>query len=148
VRLKCSQHDPSANECSVPSSAGQRPSQQQETPSACGRRRVHGLRGGNNVGSSTLTRTAMRSEKIREGMASAPILTMRWWVSALAWSHGSCRSPMVQTGESFLECFRNNLLGIGIDPRPYGTHSFRRGGCQYLAVVLRWPLRQICTWGG
>ncbi|KAG1873454.1 hypothetical protein C8R48DRAFT_455825 [Suillus tomentosus] len=52
------------------------------------------------------------------------------------------------TADSFLECFRNNLLDIGIDPRPYGTHSFRRGGCQYLAMVLRWPLRQICTWGG
>lgn len=55
---------------------------------------------------------------------------------------------LAQTADSFLECFRNNLLDIGIDPRPYGTHSFRRGGCQYLAVVLRWPLRQICTWGG
>ncbi|KAG1871447.1 hypothetical protein F4604DRAFT_2014217 [Suillus subluteus] len=52
------------------------------------------------------------------------------------------------TADSFLECFRNNLLDIGIDPRPYGTHSFRRRGCQYLAMVLRWPLRQICTWGG
>ena len=30
----------------------------------------------------------------------------------------------------------------------YGTHSFRRGGCQYLAMELRWPLRHICTWGG
>ncbi|KAG1896031.1 uncharacterized protein F5891DRAFT_1130407 [Suillus fuscotomentosus] len=28
------------------------------------------------------------------------------------------------------------------------THSFRRGGCQYLAMVLWWPLCQICTWGG
>lgn len=47
-----------------------------------------------------------------------------------------------------MECFRNNLLDIGIDPRAYGTHSFRRGGCQYLAIVLRWPLRNICMWGG
>ncbi|KAG2126074.1 hypothetical protein BD769DRAFT_1668508 [Suillus cothurnatus] len=52
------------------------------------------------------------------------------------------------SSESFLECFRNNLLDIGVDPRPYGTHSFRRGGCQYLAMVLRWPFRNICTWGG
>ncbi|KAG0694256.1 hypothetical protein DFH29DRAFT_985313 [Suillus ampliporus] len=52
------------------------------------------------------------------------------------------------TADSFLECFRNNLLDIGIDPRPYGTHSFHCGGCQYLAMVLRWPLCQICTWGG
>ncbi|PIL25798.1 hypothetical protein GSI_11548 [Ganoderma sinense ZZ0214-1] len=40
------------------------------------------------------------------------------------------------TSESFLECFRNNLLDVDIDPWPYGTHSFRRGGCQYLAMVL------------
>ncbi|KAG2152453.1 hypothetical protein BD769DRAFT_1624030 [Suillus cothurnatus] len=52
------------------------------------------------------------------------------------------------SSESFLECFQNNLLDIGVDPRPYGTHSFRRGGCQYLAMVLRWPFRNICTWGG
>jgi hypothetical protein len=54
----------------------------------------------------------------------------------------------LQRSESFLECFRKNLCDIGIDPRPYGTHSFRRGGCQYLAMVLRWPFRNICTWGG
>ncbi|KAJ7252839.1 hypothetical protein C8J57DRAFT_1437368 [Mycena rebaudengoi] len=50
--------------------------------------------------------------------------------------------------DSFMEYFRNNLLDVGIDPRPYGTHSFRRGGCQYLAMVLRWPFRNICSWGG
>ncbi|KAG1895842.1 DNA breaking-rejoining enzyme [Suillus fuscotomentosus] len=44
-------------------------------------------------------------------------------------------TPM--TSEQFLELFRNNLLDIGIDPAPYGTHSFRRGGCQ-----------KICEWGG
>jgi hypothetical protein len=44
--------------------------------------------------------------------------------------------------------FRNNLLDVGIDPIPYGTHSFRRGGCQWMSVQLRWPLRRICEWGG
>ena len=58
--------------------------------------------------------------------------------------HLECAGPY----EAFLECFRNNLLDVGIDPRPYGTHSFRRGGCQYLAMVLRWPIRNTCTWGG
>ncbi|KAJ7931806.1 hypothetical protein B0H13DRAFT_1461056, partial [Mycena leptocephala] len=51
----------------------------------------------------------------------------------------------------FLRIFHqlsNNLLDVGVDPRPYGTHSFRRGGCQYLAMVLRWPYRNICSWGG
>ncbi|KAJ3753267.1 DNA breaking-rejoining enzyme, partial [Lentinula raphanica] len=52
------------------------------------------------------------------------------------------------TSEYFLEMFRNNLLDIGVDYLPYGTHSFRRGGCQWLSVERRWPLRQICEWGG
>jgi hypothetical protein len=53
-----------------------------------------------------------------------------------------------QTSEKFLELFRNNLLDINVDPYPYGTHSFRRGGCQYLASDRRWSLRTICEWGG
>ena len=53
-----------------------------------------------------------------------------------------------QTSEQFLEMFRNNLLDIAIDPSPYGTHSFRRGGCQYLASYRCWSLRAICEWGG
>jgi len=52
------------------------------------------------------------------------------------------------TSQQFLEVFRNNLIDVGIDPAPYGTHSFRRGGCQYLAADRRWPLRRICDWGG
>ncbi|KAJ3851354.1 hypothetical protein EV368DRAFT_74631 [Lentinula lateritia] len=52
------------------------------------------------------------------------------------------------TSEQFLEMFRNNLLDIGVDFVPYGTHSFRRGGCQWLSIERRWPLRQICEWGG
>ncbi|KIJ11023.1 hypothetical protein PAXINDRAFT_85166, partial [Paxillus involutus ATCC 200175] len=60
----------------------------------------------------------------------------------------SVNSTDGMTSSSFLECFRNNLLDIGVDPRPYGTHSFRRGGCQYLHKVLKWSFRQICCWGG
>ncbi|KAG1745636.1 DNA breaking-rejoining enzyme [Suillus lakei] len=41
-------------------------------------------------------------------------------------------SPM--SSEQFLELFHNNLLDISIDPAPYGTHLFRRGGCQYLHI--------------
>lgn len=52
------------------------------------------------------------------------------------------------TSEYFLEMFRNNLLDINVDPTDYGTHSFRRGGCQWLSVHLRWGIRQICEWGG
>ncbi|KAJ6561735.1 DNA breaking-rejoining enzyme, partial [Mycena capillaripes] len=50
--------------------------------------------------------------------------------------------------EKFLEMFRNNLLDIKLDPYPYGTHLFRRGGCQYFASHRRWCLHQICEWGG
>ncbi|KAJ3738160.1 hypothetical protein EV360DRAFT_58383, partial [Lentinula raphanica] len=52
------------------------------------------------------------------------------------------------TSEKFLEMFRTNLMDILVDHVPYGTHSFRRGGCQWLSVERRWPLRQICEWGG
>ncbi|KAF9233221.1 hypothetical protein BU15DRAFT_54209, partial [Melanogaster broomeanus] len=52
------------------------------------------------------------------------------------------------TSEQFLEMFRNNLLDLNIDPAPYDTHSFRKGGCQYLHIERRWPLRKICEWGG
>lgn len=55
---------------------------------------------------------------------------------------------ILKTSEQFLEMFRNNLLDVGVDFVPYGTHSFRRGGCQWLSVERRWPLRQICEWGG
>jgi len=54
----------------------------------------------------------------------------------------------LQTSEKCLEMFRLNLLDIGIDPSPYGTHSFRRGGCQYFSSVRRWSLRRICDWAG
>src|SRR5437667_8695888 len=47
-----------------------------------------------------------------------------------------------------MEYFRNNLIDLGEDPTPYGTHSFRRGGCQYLCSERRWDIRKLCDWGG
>ncbi|KAJ7892040.1 hypothetical protein B0H14DRAFT_3691374 [Mycena olivaceomarginata] len=44
------------------------------------------------------------------------------------------------TSEFLLEMFQNNLLDIGFDPYPYGTHLFRRGGCQWLYTSCRWGL--------
>ncbi|KAL1673681.1 DNA breaking-rejoining enzyme, partial [Schizophyllum commune] len=55
---------------------------------------------------------------------------------------------LLQTAEAFLEYFRNNLLDVGVAYSPYGTHSFRRGGCQYLVVDRRWNIRRVCEWGG
>lgn len=54
----------------------------------------------------------------------------------------------LQSSQQFLEFFRQNLIDVKIDPAPYGTHSFRRGGCQYLSSERRWLLRRICEWGG
>jgi len=53
-----------------------------------------------------------------------------------------------ETSAQFLEMFRHNLAEIEVDFIPYRTHSFQRGGCQYLASVCRWLLRRICEWGG
>lgn len=53
-----------------------------------------------------------------------------------------------QSSDSFVESFRMNLLEIGRSPKPYGTHSFRRGGTQHLLGVEGWTLQQICDWGG
>ncbi|KAJ7783362.1 hypothetical protein B0H16DRAFT_1297282, partial [Mycena metata] len=53
-----------------------------------------------------------------------------------------------QTSSELLEMFRNHLLDVNVDPYPYGTHSFRRGGCQYLHYCRRWTIGEICQWGG
>ncbi|KAL1712390.1 hypothetical protein EV715DRAFT_278005 [Schizophyllum commune] len=60
----------------------------------------------------------------------------------------STKSAEHITAEQFLEHFRNNLLDVGVHYSPYGTHSFRRGGCQYLVVDRRWNIRRVCEWGG
>ena len=47
-------------------------------------------------------------------------------------------SWLSKTSKNFLEKFRNNLVDISLDPACYGTHSFRRGGCQYLSSHRHW----------
>ena len=44
--------------------------------------------------------------------------------------------------------FRNSLIDIGHDSYAYGTHSLRRGGCQWLLTERRWSILDICHWGG
>lgn len=39
------------------------------------------------------------------------------------------------------------------NPHIFGTHSFRRGGCQYYHCFMnpkneRWDLKKLCDWGG
>ena len=40
------------------------------------------------------------------------------------------------------------MQALGLDPERYNTHSFRRGGAQYLHFVLKKQLVEICEWGG
>lgn len=39
-------------------------------------------------------------------------------------------------------------MDVGINPQPYGTHSFRRGGAQFLKHVKRKDIIDICEYGG
>ncbi|KAJ7150521.1 hypothetical protein C8R43DRAFT_951490 [Mycena crocata] len=64
-----------------------------------------------------------------------PVLLMPIWIylpkkGRAEWMEYTTR----RWNDSFMEYFRNNLLDIGIDPRPYGTHSFR----EVAASTLRW----------
>ncbi|KAI3650554.1 hypothetical protein MP228_003794 [Amoeboaphelidium protococcarum] len=57
-----------------------------------------------------------------------------------------------------IRAFRTQLasdiaLVPGMNPRSYGGHSFRRGGCQYFHCYRepkskRWDLKKLCNWGG
>ncbi|KAF9031579.1 hypothetical protein BJ165DRAFT_1358229 [Panaeolus papilionaceus] len=88
-----------------------------------------------------------------------PVRALANWISASQITEGFVFRRMMSgdrpnlsnkpmTSEQFLSMFRHNLMDIAVEPGPYGTHSFRRGGCQYLASGRRWPLRRICEWGG
>ncbi|KAK7034807.1 hypothetical protein R3P38DRAFT_2518688 [Favolaschia claudopus] len=42
-----------------------------------------------------------------------------------------------------------DLQGLGYSTWVlYGTHSFRRGGCQYRIKVKRWSADMVAAWGG
>ncbi|KAF8802224.1 hypothetical protein BYT27DRAFT_7244876 [Phlegmacium glaucopus] len=75
-----------------------------------------------------------------------PVCALADWISASSITSGYIFQRMAagdrpvanntpMTSEQLLEMFHNNLVDIGIDPSPYGTHSFRRGGCQYFASI-------------
>ncbi|KAF9502885.1 hypothetical protein BS47DRAFT_1369940 [Hydnum rufescens UP504] len=87
-----------------------------------------------------------------------PLYAYTWWISVAPIMRGPlfpairaqgrrCDSHTL-TQTRFLELFRHNLMDVGIDPQPYGTHSFRRGGCQYLHQRERWSIQDVCEWGG
>lgn len=53
-----------------------------------------------------------------------------------------------QSVDSFMKCFWNNLLNVGIDPHLYGTYLFHHSSCQYLTIGLHWNFCKICDWAG
>ncbi|TRM57293.1 DNA breaking-rejoining enzyme [Schizophyllum amplum] len=85
----------------------------------------------------------LQASKIRTGY-----LFPRLTTNGLQVKNAVGQEPEHMSSEVFLESFRNNLLDIGVDFTPYGTHSFRRGGCQYFVVCRRWNIRRVCEWGG
>ncbi|KAJ6454083.1 hypothetical protein C8R47DRAFT_997399, partial [Mycena vitilis] len=91
--------------------------------------------------SGHLFRTMTKHDQVS---ASDKLMVSRLFFAMSAF--GSCWHP--QSTSTFLQLFRHNLLDINIDPAPYGTHSVRRGGVQYLLLFKRAGLRQICEWGG
>lgn len=51
--------------------------------------------------------------------------------------------------QAFRSVFVNDVKSIvGKSYYLYGTHSFRRGGCQYFHCDLKWNLKRVCDWGG
>jgi hypothetical protein len=73
----------------------------------------------------------------------------RPWYAHVLLPPPSCMSLCIlQKAGQFLDLFRHNLMDIDVDPRPYGTHSFRRGGAQFLHHVRRWSIIKVCDWGG
>ena len=89
-----------------------------------------------------LFRRIWSGDRVADLEKNTPMVSLNKYInSSLHWIQ-------LQTSEQFLELFRNNLLDININHYLYGTHSFRRGGCQYFAAYRRWSLRRICDWGG
>ncbi|KAF9065253.1 hypothetical protein BDP27DRAFT_1229093, partial [Rhodocollybia butyracea] len=47
----------------------------------------------------------------------------------------------------YLTLFRNMLVDIGEDPKLYGVHALRRGGCQWMFRDCRMSLPEVLSWG-
>ncbi|KAJ7447380.1 DNA breaking-rejoining enzyme [Mycena galericulata] len=80
-----------------------------------------------------------------------PVRALCYWLATSRYTTGFLFRSLTKNGHSstaFLLLFRNNLLEVKVDPAPYGTHSLRRGGVQYLLLFKRKGIRQICEWGG
>ncbi|KAJ7168720.1 DNA breaking-rejoining enzyme [Mycena filopes] len=88
-----------------------------------------------------------------------PVRALYYWLHASRITSGVLFRPATKFGlvsradktmstTAFLKLFRMNLIDVDVDPAPYGTHSIRRGGVQYLLLFKRAGIRQICEWGG
>ena len=52
----------------------------------------------------------------------------------------------IQSSDQFLENFHNNLTDIDVEPSLFETHSFHRGGVQYLSSEQWWNIQKLCDW--
>lgn len=65
----------------------------------------------------------------------------------------SKKSGVLKWGErlsypAFKTMFNVDMTNIkGESAKHYSSHLFRRGGCQYYCVVLKWTIKKVCEWG-
>ncbi|KAK7006905.1 hypothetical protein R3P38DRAFT_2458936, partial [Favolaschia claudopus] len=67
--------------------------------------------------------------------------------------HVSAQGAVMQnqplTAPALSRALARDLQGLGYSTWVlYGTHSFRRGGCQYRIKVKRWSADMVAAWGG
>ncbi|KAI9338238.1 hypothetical protein BDR26DRAFT_979039, partial [Obelidium mucronatum] len=80
----------------------------------------------------------------RNDIAESKYLFRSWKLSAA----GMKITTNQLTADKFIDVLHYLLADTGRRWYKYGTHSFRRGGCQYLHNERRWNYNQICDWGG
>jgi hypothetical protein len=63
--------------------------------------------------------------------------------------HFSFLLTLVQTNNILSRALTSDLQQLGYKSWAlYGTHSFRRGGCQYRIKHKNWTVAMVAAWGG
>ena len=88
-----------------------------------------------------------------------PVRAFNRWMAVLAVRQGAC-FPFVDdddviqhhtriSNSQFTDRFRSQLEQVNVQSvKLFGAHSFRRGGCQFLATELNMSISAICGWAG
>ncbi|KAK7012433.1 hypothetical protein R3P38DRAFT_3588217 [Favolaschia claudopus] len=64
-------------------------------------------------------------------------------------AQGAVMQSQPLTASALSRSLSRDLQGLGYSSWAlYGTHSFRRGGCQYRIKVKRWSADMVAAWGG